>query len=60
VKDEVLALALHPTGNYFVASFNSDIKFFNFYPTEFKEYHIMRIKSCKELKFSQYGNLLAC
>jgi len=56
----VLALALHPTGNYFVASFNSDIKFFNFYPTEFKEYHSMRIKSCKELKFSQYGNLLAC
>jgi cilia- and flagella-associated protein 57 len=58
--DEVLALALHPTGNYFVAAFNALARCYNIFPKQVKAYHDLPIKSCKEMKFSQFGNLLAC
>lgn len=58
--DEVLALALHASGNYFVASFNAFVRCFNIFPKEIKHYLELPIKTCKEMKFSQYGNLLAC
>lgn len=32
--DEVLAIALHTSGNYLVAAFNSKIRFYNIYPKE--------------------------
>lgn len=58
--DEVLNLALHPSGNYFVVAFNAFIRFYNIYPKEIKDYLELPIKTCKELKFSSYGNFLAC
>lgn len=58
--DEILALALHPSGNSFVASFNALTRFYNIYPKQIQKYHELPLKTCKELKFSQWGNLLAC
>lgn len=58
--DEVLSIALHTSGNYFVASFNAFLRFYNIFPKEIKHYLELPIKTCKEMKFSQYGNWLAC
>lgn len=57
--DEILSLALHISGNYLVAAFNSFIWFFNIFTDKLKNYHELPIKMCKEMKFSNYGNLIA-
>ena len=58
--DEVLSLALHASGNYFIAAFNAHINCYNIFPKEIQLYNKIEIKTCKEMKFSQFGNLLAC
>ena len=58
--DEVLSIALHTSGNYLVAAFNSKIRFYNIYPKEIQHYLELSIAVCKEMKFSSFGSLLAC
>lgn len=58
--DEVLSIALHPSGNYLVAANNAYIKFYNIYPKQLNSYAEVPIKTCKEMKFTTHGNLLAC
>ena len=58
--DEVLSIALHTTGNYLVAAFNSKIRFYNIYPKAIQHYLELPISVCKEMKFSSFGSLLAC
>jgi len=57
--DEVLCLALHPTGNYLVAALNSSIRFYSIYPRDLSLYYEIPFKSCKEMKFTTFGHLLA-
>lgn len=59
IRDEVLAVALHTTGNYFVASFYTCIRFFNIFPKEIEEYHQLKVQGSTELKFNSFGSLLA-
>jgi hypothetical protein len=58
--DEVLCLALHASGNYLVASFNAFLRFYNIFGKAIKHYLELPIKTCKEMKFSQFGSLIAC
>jgi len=58
--DEVLSIALHPSGNYLVAANNAYIKFYNIYPKQLNSYAEVPIKTCKEMKLTTHGNLLAC
>lgn len=37
--DEILALALHPSGNQFVVAFNASARFYNLYPKRMQQYH---------------------
>ena len=59
IRDEVLAVALHTTGNYFVASFYTCIRFFNIFPKELEEYHQLKVQGSTEMKFNSFGSLLA-
>ncbi len=52
IFDEVLCLAVHPTGNYLVVALNSSIRFYSIYPREIHLYYEIPFKSCKEMKFT--------
>lgn len=62
MHDEIYTVALHPSGNYLVASFNSSIQFFNIYPRRIEKYHEIPKGSggiCNHIKFTTHGNLVA-
>jgi WD40 repeat protein len=50
--DEVLSIALHASGNYFIAAFNAHINCYNIFPKEIQIFNKLEIKTCKEMKFS--------
>ena len=50
--NEILAVALHPSGNYIIASFDDVIMFLSIYPKELRKFHEIPITFCKEIKFS--------
>ena len=45
-------MALHASGNYFIAAFNSYINCYNIYPKKIQHYNTLEIKTCEEMKFS--------
>lgn len=51
---------MHPTGNYMVTAFNALVRFYSIYPKEIAVYNEIQLKSCKEMKFTSQGDLLAC
>ena len=57
--DEISALALHPSGNYILASFSSKVQFLNIYPKKIEMYYELPILGCNEIKFTTHGNLVA-
>ena len=62
MHDEIYTIALHPSGNYLVASFNSSIQFLNIYPKRIEKYHEIPKGSggiCNDIKFTTHGNLVA-
>lgn len=57
--EEVLTLAIHPSGNYLIASYAQYVCFYNIYPTRIEEYHKLDIQGSIEIKFTTHGNLVA-
>ena len=59
--DDVIALALHPSGMFMVAVFFNRIRFYNIFPKRIKDYHNINIKNSKEttIKFANGGHLFA-
>ncbi len=57
--DEVSAMALHPSGNYLLASFSNAVQFLNIYPRKLEKYHELPITACVEIKFTTQGHLVA-
>jgi WD40 repeat protein len=57
--DDVAAMALHPSGNYLLASFANAVQFFNIYPRRLEKYHELSINACNEIKFTTQGHLVA-
>lgn len=60
MKDEVLAIDVHPSGFYMLISFNSHLRYCNLMADHIKTYHEdPEIKGAKEIKFSNGGHLFA-
>jgi hypothetical protein len=57
--DDVAAMALHPSGNYLLASFSNSVQFLNIYPKKIEKYHELSINACVEIKFTSLGHLVA-
>ena len=60
MRDEVLAIDVHPSGFYMVISFNSFLRYCNLMADRIKTYYEDdKIKGCKEIKFSNGGHFFA-
>jgi hypothetical protein len=57
--DDIAAMALHPSGNYLLASFTNSVQFFNIYPKKIEKYYELAINACIEIKFTTQGHLVA-
>lgn len=58
--DEPLSVAFHPSGFQLVVGFNEKIRMMNLFQDSLKEYKAIQIKTCRDIQFSNGGQLFAC
>ena len=57
--DETFAVAFHPSGFHIVVAFSDKVCMMNVLSNSIKDFATLFIKGCREIKFSNGGNLFA-
>jgi len=58
-SEETNAVAFHPSGFHIVVAFSDKVTMMNVLSNSIKDFAVLSIKGCREIKFSNGGNLFA-
>ena len=59
-NDEAYSVAFHPSGFHLIVGFTDRVRMMNVFQKSLKSYHVIPIKGCREIRFSNGGHLFAC
>jgi len=59
-NDEAYSVAFHPSGFHLIVGFTDRVRMMNVFSKSLKSFHVIPIKGCREIKFSNGGQLFAC
>ena len=59
-NDEAYSVAFHPSGFHLIVGFTDRVRMMNVFSKGLKPYNTIAIKACREIRFSNGGQLFAC
>ena len=59
-NDEAYSVAFHPSGFHLIVGFTDRVRMMNVFSKSLKPYNTIAIKACREIRFSNGGQLFAC